>query len=194
MEGKENWRSKRERLACEMVLLEALTCREDAAEVSKRSGGSPADELLSPTWFAELDDKIDELARILLCLQDLPIGSQKRSYAQEARQELSDICKELRQYLAAIDDEIRRLCVHRTVDQTETEPHVTENPQDTYRKRQLKATTSFRGFGSKCGFSPREKVMNRLFKWWRPCGPDCVRDAQRFAETRMTEVDGRLVQ
>lgn len=43
---------------------------------------------------------------------------------------------------------------------------------------------------SEVQLSPGEHVMKQLFRWWRPCERDCVRDMRRLGDNRMTEVDG----
>lgn len=37
-----------------------------------------------------------------------------------------------------------------------------------------------------------EHVMKQLFRWWRPYGPDYIRDMRRLGDDRMTEVDGLI--
>lgn len=40
--------------------------------------------------------------------------------------------------------------------------------------------------------SPGESVMKQLFRWWQPCGSDCIHDVRRLGGHRRTEVDGRV--
>lgn len=179
-----------------MALHEGLHCREDAANVSgERTGMLLADEPLSHAWFAALDEKIRQVAGVLEYLRVQPIGPEERFHAQKARQELCKISEGLRKYLATLEIEIRRLCVNRTLDRTKNELFAARSLEEMNGKRLLKTSTRHRrNIESKNGLSPGEKVMNHLFRWWRPCGSNCTRGAQRLAETRVTEVDGRLVQ
>lgn len=150
-----SWRSKKEHLAYELALLEALRCHEDANYVSPtRGSSSPTNEPPSHAWSAELDEKLHEIAEILKYIQESPIELEKQSQAQGARREHAVVSGGLKQHLAAIESEARRLRINRLLG---------------------------------------KKVTHHLFRWWKPFSPNCDCDTQRLAETRMTEVDGRLV-
>lgn len=149
-----SWRCKKEQLACELALLEALRCCDDASHVSStRDIGLPINEPLPSARFAELDAKVHGIAEILKHIQESPIELENQSQAQDARPEHAGLSDGLKS-LAAMESEARNLCNNRLLG---------------------------------------KKVIHHLFRWWKPSSPNCDCDVQRLPETRMTEVDGRLV-
>lgn len=63
-------------------------------------------------------------------------------------------------------------------------------PMELYHSGSPKAPTEPKI--SNAQLSLGEHVMKQLFRWWRPYGPDYIRDMRRLGDDRMTEVDGLI--
>lgn len=173
------------------------------------------DEVFSDEWFADLDESIDAIANAFEELRVSQPRLEVNDDVTDAGRCLSDIQDELMDCLAALQNTKRKLRKSEDfrngrlfdadrdgnkwkgghdvyVKRPRSEPFYATTP-DRYKHNEGPAAPST-STASMFGFSPGEKVMKQLFRWWRPCRPGCVRDAKRLEEGRMTEVDGRLIE
>lgn len=190
MEGKKSWRIKKANLAMELALIEALRSCENADNASDRNGDSvPHDGSSADSFFIKLDETAHELAGILKHIEDSPSQLQEQVNKHEASREGSGISEGSRQYLVPIGNMAKRICVGGNKIKKLVGPNL-----GNHRKEQVKASAHSIGSGPRHYLSPGKKVISHVFRWWRPCDQNCDRAVERLAETRMTEVDGRLVQ
>lgn len=184
-EGKESWRTKKEHLYSEYALLEALRSRENSTDISnKRSGKPPTGGLL------QVDETLYGIFDMLTYSGNSTIELQQTSNEQQATRELSGSSEGPRPCLTTTGSDAKSLCVDRKAGETETEQPVGQSLVNNGQQLLLRSTY-LQGPGSKNVLS---KGTNKMIRWWQPCDPICGRHTLRLAETRMTEVDGRLVQ
>lgn len=196
------------------------SCTDDAMEIDEpnslisshsavQSWGEPNSQPLSDEWFTDLDESIDTITNTFHELRVSKSEPDDHDYVVDAERSIIDVQNELLDCLEALQKAKRRLRSNDAdceKDETQekdrgrdsydelsgTRPFFAQTPDRCKRDEAAEAPT--KPIPLRFNQSPGEKVMKQLFRWWRPCGPGCVRNAKRLDEARITEVDGRFIQ
>lgn len=169
----------------------------------------PNIQALSDEWFADLDESIDTITNTFDELRVSKSAPEDHDYLIDAERNIIDVQNELLDCLEALQKAKRRLrkndaSCEKDADREEdrgrdsydepsgTTPFFVQTPDRCKKEEAPEAPT--KSTSPTVNLSPGEKVMKQLLRWWRPCGPGCVRHAKRLDEARMTEVNGRFIQ
>lgn len=216
-QGKLSWRAKKKRLAEVMAGLHGKDCADEGDDMEidePRHKETPVDKTDSPfsdEWFSDLDDSI---AAITNTFDELRVSrARPESHdddVHDAERGLFYIQRELVQCLAALRKVTGEPCKDETTSHDDAhnqgemasnvlndkgsrpQPFYATTPDNFKHNEASGITHKLSSLGRSP--SPGDQVMKQLFRWWRPCGPDCVRETRRPEEARLAEVDGRLIQ